>query len=378
MERCEPSRAGRKVYTHTGAGDITATSKYYQPPPVPSRLRHAAPAIETLEAILRSLPVDEAFLMPCSDLWMEAAVGQSEDLRRRFPASIAPRETILTLLDKERLASVLAELGVPHPRSFRLDREECLDAIEDRVFASAMLKPRSSARFLRTFHVKALTVRSRAEAATRLREAQAAGCEMILQEYIAGPPTQHYFIDGFVDRSGTIRAQFARQRLRMHPADFGNSTCMVSIALDSVRPAAESLARLLAHLEYRGIYSAEFKRDLRDGRFYLIEVNVRPWWYVGFAEAYGVPVCEMAYADALGLPLPGLQPYPIGKLCVYPSLDANEYFWHRRNRRGEAHAPLVACVGAWLLAHKAIFAWDDAGPALSRSSSALQRILSRR
>jgi predicted ATP-grasp superfamily ATP-dependent carboligase len=257
----------------------------------------------------------------------------------------------------------MAELGLPPPRSFARECEQDLDAIEDRVFESAFLKPKSSPLFLQKFKAKGLTVHSRAEALARFREVTAAGFEVILQEYIPGPPTEHYFIDGFMDREHVVQARFARQRLRMHPPDFGNSTYMVSVDIGKVRPAMDALQTLLAKLDYRGIFSAEYKRDWRDGNFYLIEVNARPWWYVGFAEDCGVHVCAMAYADALGLPLPQLDPYPVGKTCVYPYIDWQEYQWHRRNHPGVPTASLLSRIGVWLTAIKPTFAWDDPNPA---------------
>ncbi len=86
----------------------------------------------------------------------------------------------------------------------------------------------------------------------------------------------------------------------MFPLDFGNSTCMVSVAADEVAPAVASVERLLAHVGYRGIFSAEFKYDERDGLFKILEVNARPWWYVEFTARCGVDVCTLAYRDALG------------------------------------------------------------------------------
>ena len=109
--------------------------------------------------------------------------------------------------------------------------------------------------------------------------------EAVFQEYVAGPMDAHYFIDGFVDRLGEVKAFFARRRLLMYPVDFGNSTLMVSVPLGEVAPALESLRVLFSDLGYRGIFNAEFKRDERDGLFKLLEVNVRPWWFVECGKA---------------------------------------------------------------------------------------------
>ena len=84
----------------------------------------------------------------------------------------------------------------------------------------------------------------------------------------------------------------------------------------SGHPCATS-PTLLARVNYRGIFSAEFKRDARDGQYRILEVNTRAWTYVEFASRCGVNVCEMAWQDALGLPVTAASPsYPVGAGCV--------------------------------------------------------------
>jgi len=370
------ARAGHEVWTHSEPGDVVTLSRYYRPLPLPAGFDPKAPTAARLESILRALTIPKAFLLPCTDFWTEAATELPDDLKARFPACLSPREAIYTLTDKGRLAKTMESLGLPHPRSFAIEREEDFAVIEDRVFENAFLKPKASPLFLQVFNAKGLHVHSRIEALARFREVKAAGFEVILQEYVPGPPTEHFFIDGFMDREHVVRARFARQRLRMFPPDFGNSTYMVSVPIATVQPAMDALEKLLRHLRYRGIFSAEYKRDPRDGRFNLIEVNARPWWYVGYAEHCGVPVCEMAYADALDLPLPTQPLYPIGTKCVYPHIDAQEYSWRRR--QGMQHASLLVYAGTWLTSYKPVFAWDDLHPALSGSMTLLGQSFSKR
>jgi D-aspartate ligase len=92
------------------------------------------------------------------------------------------------------------------------------------------------------------------EATALALDAQRRGLEVMLQEYISGPLTCHYMVEGFVDRIGRPIARFVRQRLRMFPPDFGDNTYMISVPLDRVRGAIESLDRLFAHLSYRGVF----------------------------------------------------------------------------------------------------------------------------
>jgi predicted ATP-grasp superfamily ATP-dependent carboligase len=183
---------------------------------------------------------------------------------------------------------------------------------------------------------------------------------MMLQEYIPGPPTNHYFIDGFVDRQGSIKALFARQRLRMSPPDFGNSTLMISIPISHTEQATATLASLFSDISYRGIFSAEFKRDERNGVFNLIEVNARPWWYVEFAARCGVDVCAMAVHDALGQPVETVTRYRVGRRCVFPYYDLDAV----RAERSAGRLSLGQWARSWIGAYQPVFRWTDPRPAL--------------
>ena len=77
---------------------------------------------------------------------------------------------------------------------------------------------------------------------------------------------------------------------------------------------------MLHAVGYRGIFSGEFKRDPRDGRFKLLEINTRPWWFIDFAVRCGVDVCRMAYDDAQGLPVTAVSEYKVGVYVRLPLL----------------------------------------------------------
>jgi predicted ATP-grasp superfamily ATP-dependent carboligase len=124
--------------------------------------------------------------------------------------------------------------------------------------------------------------------------------------------------------------------------------------------AVESVSSVLAHLEYRGIFSAEFKRDPRDGLFKLLEINARPWWYIEYAERCGVDVCTMAYRDALGEPVPDVRDFKVGARFVY---SYHDYFACREAwRAGEV--TLAQWAGSWIGAQQPLFNWTDPWPAL--------------
>lgn len=266
-----------------------------------------------LASLLSGLDQERAVLMPCSDRWSNAVSDLPPEMKARFPASVSQGPAVQILTDKDQLRSTLENLDIPMPRTIPVIEPEDLDVVADEEITSFFLKPRDSQSFSQRFRRKAFSVESRGDALARLAEMQQEGFDAVFQEYVIGPMNAHYFIDGFVDRKGSIKALFARQRLFMFPTDFGNSSLMVSVPLADVAPAVDSLRVLLPHLEHRGVFSAEFKQDEGDGLFKLLEVNVRPWWFVDFAAMSGVDVCTMAYRDALNLDVDPVFDYEPGR-----------------------------------------------------------------
>jgi len=134
----------------------------------------------------------------------------------------------------------------------------------------------------------------------------------------------------------------------------------VSVPLNEVSGAVESLNKLLKHINYRGIFSAEFKLDRRDNLFKILEVNARPWWYVEFATLCGVNTCKLAYQDALELPVDTVSGYDEGVGLMYTSYDRKI----AKRLRKEKKLSLKSWYWEFLTAKKPIFSWDDPYPVI--------------
>lgn len=338
-------------------GSFVSYSRWYRAAPA----AWGTPSPTALSEFLMNLPIERMVVIPCSDEWALAVAEVGPTVATRFPASLASAESLRALIDKGRFARLLEQLGVPHPRTVCLrDGEDWAD-VRDEAFASAFLKPCNSMAFRRRYGVKGLHFKTRSEAIALALDAQGAGLDVMLQEYVPGPPTHHYMVEGFVDRSGRSCARFVRQRLRMFPLDFGDSTYMVSATLDRVRAAVECLDRLFAHLSYRGVFEAEFKYDERDAQFKLLEVNARPWGFIGFAADCGVDLNAMAYWDALNVSVDPVGTYKVGRHCM---VGADRFAcWHLL-RQGRLTP--WSWLREWAGARQLLFSWSDPLPGLAR------------
>ena len=349
------------LYTICDKADFVRASRWYREPPV--RAVNLRP--DELPIFLRSLPLERAVLMPCTDDWLRAVSSLPDSLAHRFPASIAQPDVIQSMVDKWRFAQLLEIVGTPHPNTLLVSSRDHLESLDDKCFATKILKPLSSVEFARKHSVKGYLVGSRAEAMTR-----SAGIDfpILLQDFIPGPPTASFFVEGFVDQNTRICAVLARQRLRMYPPKLGNSTFSKTVPLNQVAEAVKSIEDLVRAVSYRGIFSAEFKYDRRDGHFKLLEINARPWWYVEFAARCGMDLCQLAYLDALDLPVEPIHEYQTGRRCVLLCNDLKAYLG---TRRGCGLSPL-SWIRSWAGADGALFASDDLRPAMVSTIASVQ------
>ena len=343
-------------------------SRWYRPlPGTETRVPRPADLPDFLEGL--SLP--RAVLLPCADDWAEAVARLPENLKRRFPSSISSADVISTMVDKWRFAQTLERLGIPHPETELVESLDQLRSLPEEKFPNRFLKPLNSLQFSKRHGIKAFLIKNKADALSIMAKGDAAGTTdfpILLQQYVAGPPTNHYFIDGFVDRHGRVCTLFARKRLRMFPPTLGNSTFMVSTTTDAVQGAIDSLKALLAGTGYRGIFSAEYKLDDRDGVFKILEVNARPWWFIEFAARAGVNVCAMSYQDALERPVADVSIYRVGLRCVFLPNDIKLL---TSSKRGlvENLRWARSLVGA----HHCLSRWNDMWPAVTYFASVFSR-----
>lgn len=361
------------VYTVCPPSDFASRSRWYRPLAGLAAWDGRIGA-ETAAALSES-GLERAVLIPCMD---NAAIWASDlrggELGQRFLVSGSPRRTLELLQDKARFADFLQGTDIPHPRTFPLRTPADIAALPFDEFDRVFLKPVDSQTFSRVVGRKALWADSPAEVDRLWHKLQGYGLEMMAQEYVPGSAADHYFLDGFRDRHGTITGLFARRRLRIYPPDFGNSSYCRSIPLDDIAPAEAHLRKLLAKLDYRGIFSAEFKRDERDGQFRILEVNTRVWWYVEFAARSGINVCRMAYDDARDEPVASAsRHYPAGKGCTYFPGDVKTVLRLSRRERG----PWWEIASQWSRGSFLAFRYDDILPGLVAAGVSMRQVLRR-
>lgn len=139
----------------------------------------------------------------------------------------------------------------------------------------------------------------------------------VREEFGHDPLVQSHVPDGgeygffAVCREGEPLRTFQHRRVRSYSYDGGASVYREAVAVPELADAGR---RLLAALDWTGPAMVEFRRDARDGRFKLLEVNPRFWGSLPLAVAAGVdfPAVYYRLATAMSADAPPDGPRPDG------------------------------------------------------------------
>ncbi|MFW9975140.1 MAG: ATP-grasp domain-containing protein [Candidatus Thorarchaeota archaeon] len=114
----------------------------------------------------------------------------------------------------------------------------------------------------------------------------------IVQEYIQGYGCGYFALY----KDGKCLAQFMHRRLREYPISGGPSVAAEAYYSKDLQ---EQGKKLLDGLNWTGVAMVEFKRDMNDGKYKLMEINPKFWGSLELAIASGVDFPYLAYQMAM-------------------------------------------------------------------------------
>lgn len=123
---------------------------------------------------------------------------------------------------------------------------------------------------------------------------------IVLQEYLENSECELNIL-GYRDQKGNCIIPCSIEKLRLHPVGRGSvSVANVSIINSNQRQLVQSIERLMAKMEYVGLFSVELMRCNK--KYYLIEVNLRNDALNTFVFKYGINLIDCHVCDMLGIP----------------------------------------------------------------------------
>lgn len=318
-------RNGVDVYCALDKKDQAVYSRYCKKYFIIPQISQNKEKLKNFLTKLQSQLNHKAVLFPTSDL-CALNVSDLKNETDSYLIPIADRKILETLVEKKKFYQSLSRNGIPHPTTYFSEDVRNCNKINKRLLYPVFLKPSMSQTFSKAFRKKGFVANSEEELLKYMKITEKQGIDPMVQETIPGPATNHYFIDGYLDKNSKPLALFARRRLRMWPPNFGNSTACVSIPPGEAGSLKETIVNYLRSIGFHGIFSAEFKKDPRDNIAKLLEVNARSWWYNSFPAKCGINIVWIAYLDATGKHIEYTENYEENVKLIYILQDAVSTF----------------------------------------------------
>ena len=273
-------------------------SRYSTPARTADPLAEPEVFVEDVLALGRRLPAPGVLFATHDEAL--SALGPHEDrLEGLFHRPWSPWPVLRPVMDKAAQHEAARSIGFPVPGSVvPRDERDAIAAVRNGgLRVPVILKARDAPGFRR--HFRAQVLRAEDEEGLRRAYAAAARFDPQLCEVIPGGDDRLWTLGSYRDASLRPLASFTGRKLAQWPPIFGSAR--VAEARWDPDLAARCHA-LLDALGFHGISQVEVKRDPRDGRDHLIEVNARAWMWIGLATACGVNIPHACYLDAIGRP----------------------------------------------------------------------------
>lgn len=232
-----------------------------------------------------------------------------ERLLPRLRLRLGSHDLMLELTHKEGVQALAERHGLPIPRAVRLRTSQDLEQLAHLRFP-CVLKPGLKHTGYGARFKKAYVVDSEAQARELFEEIAPVLPDLIVQEWIEGGDDAIYFCLQYVGDEGRAVASFTGRKLRAWPPQVGGTaSCMAAPEAEAELHALTEL--FFAATGFQGMGSMEYKRDVRDGSFYVVEPTVgRTDFQQEVATVNGNNLPYAAYCYECGLPAPAVTPTP--------------------------------------------------------------------
>lgn len=319
---------------------------------------------ETIKAILdagRRFGLQDWVLFPTRDETVAALSKYRSELEDFFKVPVPEWEIVKWAWNKKNTYEIAERLGIPYPRTFSVTK---IDQLRDLYSLLPLaIKPAIKENFFYRTGAKAWRANTIDELNQLFKRAQdeIGVDEILLQEIIPGSGETQYSFCAFV-KDGNAHSTLVARRERQHPAEFGRAATYV---VTTEEPEVEELShRFLKSIGYYGVVEIEFKRDPRDGKFKLLDVNARIWGFHGLGSAAGVDFPYLLFSDQTGVPgVPCRSQTGVGWLRLITDVPTS----------------LVSIVKgklsvrAWVSSIRrtrieSVFAWDDPMPSFAEAA----------
>ncbi|CAN7620479.1 carboxylate--amine ligase [Massilia sp. LjRoot122] len=283
---------------------------------------------------------------------VETVSAFRERLAPHFRLRQPEHERLMALMHKQGFQELAEAVDAPVPRTVRLQGKADLARIGNLKYP-CIFKPSKKDYGYGARFKKGYKVSSPEEVAALYEEIHPVLADMVVQEWIEGSDADVYFCLQYIGQDGSVVSSFSGRKIRAWPLRVGGTASCTS-AWEVADELAAMTADFFRKVGFVGMGSMEYKRDERDGRFYMVEPTVgRTDFQEEVASLNGVNIPAAAYRHEMGLPALPQQRSARPRIWREPNSDR----WAFQENGGQADARSAGhavCDAYWR--------WNDPKP----------------
>ncbi|HZW39465.1 MAG TPA: ATP-grasp domain-containing protein [Ignavibacteriaceae bacterium] len=209
-------------------------------------------------------------LFPADDASLNAVSKNKKLLENNYIVGCSDWDVTQKYIEKQYTYTIAEKLGINVPRTLQLNDVD--DFTKLNLNFPVLVKPSKSHEYYNAFGKKMEVVNNYSELESAYKKAKDNGHEVMIQEIILGPQENGINYNSLIINKKIV-LDFTAKKIRYTPTPYGVPCSAVSIEpIPELKGIAE---KILNEMNFEGYSCIEFKKDERDGKYKLLEINGR-------------------------------------------------------------------------------------------------------
>ena len=234
-------------------------------------------------------------VFPTNDDALVALSQHHAHLSSSYRVMCQPWDIAAPLMDKDQMHALAVASGLDVPTCYGAATPATMSRPDLRF--PLIVKPCRHDHLISTFGVKLFVTNDSAALREAVDRLASVGLDGLVFESIPGSDDEIFVYCVYLDGQGEPSPGMTVRKLRQNPPFVGGAR--VAEVVDEIPILRDATVALLRRAGYRGMAFAEFKRDVRTGRFIFIEVNARPVLFNSILPPTGIDLVAMAWSDVV-------------------------------------------------------------------------------
>lgn len=253
---------------------------------------------------------EKPVLFPLSDDLVYIISKFRSQLGSSYNLVIPEHSLVEKLINKDGLYYLACQHSVLAPRTYFVKNEKDLDLIKKENIFPLIIKPEASSfwysekatlilrRGLFSARPKVIYCQNFQQLQKAYDKIAAIDRRVVVQEVIPGDEPNLVYVAFYCNNQSDLLGYFSGRKIRVIPKGFGSASFVRSYDDPALRTI---VTKFLEAIEYKGLGGIEFKKDIRDNVYKIIEFNPRFGMWDALGARCGVNLPYIAYCDALGI-----------------------------------------------------------------------------